>query len=100
MGYEKTLWFSSSGSLEVLHSLLLKYCQHFSYAGMQARIELANLDHNYNTQRKQATTKDGIYIHVCCTYLLIIFSTYSIVFPKERKSWIAKLILQANNYNT
>ena len=29
---------------------------------MQARTELAILDHNYNTQRKQATTKDGINI--------------------------------------
>ena len=26
---------------------------------MQARIELAILDHNYNTQQKQATAKDG-----------------------------------------
>ena len=27
---------------------------------MQARIELAILDHNYNTNRKQATTKKGM----------------------------------------
>jgi len=26
---------------------------------MQARIELAILDHNYNTNQKQATTKKG-----------------------------------------
>ena len=47
--------------------------QQFSYVGMQARIELAILDHNYNTQRKQATTKDGtkiIILHVC---LICIF---------------------------
>ena len=39
---------------------------------MQARIELAILDHNYNTQRKQATTKDGtkiIILHLCSTYI-------------------------------
>ena len=63
MRYEKTFRFSSYRlTVEVFHSLLLKYCpkrQHFSYVGMQARIELAILDHNYNTQRKQATTKDG-----------------------------------------
>ena len=54
--------FHHTGALEVFHSLLLKYCpkrQHFSYVGMQAHIELAILDHNYNTNRKQATTKEG-----------------------------------------
>ena len=59
---KKLVGFHHTGSLEVFHSLLLKYCpkrQHFSYVGMQARIELAILDHNYNTQHKQATTKDG-----------------------------------------
>ena len=51
--------FQHTGALEVFYSLLLKYCpkrQHFSYKGMQARIELAILDHNYNIKRKQATT--------------------------------------------
>ena len=55
--------FQHTGALEVFHSLLLKYCpkrQHFSYIGMQACIELAILDHNYNTNRKQATTKKGM----------------------------------------
>ena len=55
--------FHHTGALEVFHSLLLKYCpkrQHFSYIGMQARIELATLDHNYNTNRKQAITKKGM----------------------------------------
>ena len=65
---KKLSGFHHTGSLEVFHSLLLKYCpkrQHFSYVGMQARIELAILDHNYNTQRKQATTKDGTDM-LCC----------------------------------
>ena len=57
--------FHHTGALEVFHSLILKYCpkrQHFSYVGMQARIELAILDHNYNTNRKQATTNKGTLI--------------------------------------
>ena len=59
---KKLSGFHHTGSLEVFHSLLLKYCpkrQHFSFVGMQVCIELAILDHNYNTQRKQATTKDS-----------------------------------------
>ena len=38
---KKLTGFHHIGSLEVIHSLLLKYCpkqQHFSYVGMQARI--------------------------------------------------------------
>ena len=61
---KKLTGFHHTGSLEVFHSLLLKYCpkqQHFSYDGMQARIELAILDHNYNTERQQAVTKSGIH---------------------------------------
>ena len=75
---KKLTGFHHTGSLEVFHSLLLKYCpkrQHFSYVGMQARTELAILDHNYNTQRKQATTKDGINIlklHAC-VYVHFVF---------------------------
>ena len=70
---------------------------------MQVRIELAILDHNYNTQRKQATTKDGTkylnYMYVCS----IVFFTkgkarYLIVFPKGRKSWVAKPILEDKDY--
>ena len=66
---KKLTGYHHTGSLEVFHSLLLKYCpkrQHFSYVGMQARIELAILDHNYNTQRKQATTKAGTKLTCVC----------------------------------
>ena len=48
--------FQHTSALEVFHSLLLKYWpkrQHFSYIGMQACIELAILDHNYNTNRNR-----------------------------------------------
>ena len=57
---KKLTGFQHTDALEVFHSLLLKYCpkgQHFSHKGMQASIELAILDQNYNTKRKQATTK-------------------------------------------
>jgi len=59
--------FHHTGALEMFHSLLLKYCpkrQHFRYIGMQAHIELAILDHNYNTNRKQATNKEGKHLDV------------------------------------
>ena len=69
---------------------------------IQARIKLAILDHNYNTQHKQATTKDGtkiVKLHVC----LIVYFTdgkarYLIVFLKGRKSWVAKPILEEKDY--
>ena len=51
---KKLTGFHHTGSLEVFHSLLLKYCpkrQHFSYVGMQARIELTIFDHNYNEHK-------------------------------------------------
>ena len=97
--------FHHTGSLKVFHSLLLEYCpkrQHFGYVGMQVCIELAILDHNYNTQCKQATTKDGtkiIILHLC---LMCIFTEgkarYLIVFLKGRKSWVAKPILEEKDY--
>ncbi|XP_063969971.1 uncharacterized protein LOC129284132 [Lytechinus pictus] len=49
-----------TGELEVFHNLYLKYCpkrQHFFYPAMLARTQLAVLDHNFNTGRKQATIK-------------------------------------------
>ena len=69
--------FHHTGSLEVFHSLLLKYCpkrQHFSYVGMQARIELAILDHNYSTQRSKQLPKlvqNYIVFNLFMLYILI-----------------------------
>ena len=54
--------FNHTDELEVYHSLYNKYCpkrQHFSYAGMVARSQLAILDHNSGAQSLQATTKKG-----------------------------------------
>ena len=73
---KKLTGYHHTSSLEVFHSLLLKCCpkrQHFSYVGMQTRIELAILDHNYNTQHKQATTKAGKN-HMCNNiYVTMLF---------------------------
>ena len=53
--------FQHTSALEVFHSVLLTHKrQHFSYVGMQAHIKLPILDHIYNTNRKQATTKKGM----------------------------------------
>ena len=63
---EKLDQFHHTSSLEVFHSLLLKYYpkrQHFSYDGMQAHIKLAILDQDYNTQQHQAVTKSDLFCH-------------------------------------
>lgn len=47
------------GSLEVYHSLMTKYCpkrQEFDLEQMSARVTLAVLDHNHNTERQQRIT--------------------------------------------
>ena len=67
---------------------------------MQARIELAILDHNYNAQCKQATAKDGINISKLHVYMLNLEgkARYLVVFPKGRKLWVAKPILEGKDY--
>lgn len=54
--------YHHTGSLEVFHSLLLKYApkrKHFCYQGMIARTQLAIMDHNLNCERSQATVTKG-----------------------------------------
>ena len=54
--------FFHTGSLEVFHSLLNKYCPkrlHFSLHGMVARTQLAVLDYNSGANVEQAKTKTG-----------------------------------------
>ena len=54
--------FCHTGKIEVYHSMMLKYCskrEHYSYKGMVARTQLAALDNNANTGRKQARIKEG-----------------------------------------
>ena len=47
-----------------------RYTSNFSYDGMQACIELAILDHSYNTQCQQATTKFDLFITI---YLIKLY---------------------------
>ena len=83
--------FCHTGQLEVYHSMLLKYApkrQHFSYAGMVCRTQLAAIDHNYHLGRKQATTHSGE-------------KRYNVVYPKtssHSKNWVAKTIKQRKEY--
>ena len=70
------------------HSLLLKYCSkrlHFGYKVMIAQTQLAALDHNNNVDRSQATTAHEQ-------------KRYKVVFPKAKKQWIAKPIMEPKSY--
>ena len=85
--------FHHTGNLEVYHSLLLKYApkrQHFSYKGMVARTQLAVIDHNSNTGRKQATVMNGNKQGA---------KRYKVVFPKGRKKWVAKPVLARKSFS-
>lgn len=49
-----------TGSLEVYHSIILKYAEkrlHFTYDSMRARAQLAVMDNNNNLGRPQAKTQ-------------------------------------------
>lgn len=72
--------------------MMLKYCpkrQHFSHKGMIARAQLAALDHNHNCSRKQAVVKHGSALGSL---------RYNLVFPKVRKTWMAKPIKEEKSY--
>ena len=80
--------FCHTAQLEVFHSLLTKYCpnrQHFSYMGMNVRMQLAILDHNYNIERLQATTLQGQ-------------ARFKQVSPKSQKHWVAKAIKEDEKF--
>ena len=84
--------FCHTGNLEVFHSLITKYCpkrQHFSYKGMQARAQLAVLDHNTNVGRKQAIRKKGTQAGQL---------RYKQVFTKRRKTWVVKPLKEPKSY--
>ena len=74
------------------HSLLLKYVPkrlHFSYKGMVARTQLAVIDHNSNTARKQATIVKGSKKGE---------KKYKVVFPKGKKKWVAKPVMARRSF--
>jgi len=77
-----------TGSLEVYHSMLLKYApkrQHFHYTGMQSRLQLAALDHNHNVGRDLAKDKFGQPV-------------LNQVFTKARKTWILRNVYTKKQY--
>lgn len=74
--------FSHTGVLEVYHSLFNRWApkrQHFSYAGMLARNQLAVMDFNEGSNLKQAKTKDGV-------------DQFNVLYSKITKNWTAKPI--------
>ena len=84
--------FHHTGDLEVHHSMMLKYCpkrQHFGNEGMIARTQLAALDNNHNCSRKQAVVKQGSSQGSL---------RYNLVFPKGRKTWVVKQIIEGKKY--
>ena len=81
--------FSHTGSLEVFHSLLNKYCPkslHFDYEGMVARCQLAAIDHNHGVDLPQATTKANKL-------------RWKSVFPKHNSQWVKKIIKHKKTKN-
>ena len=74
--------FFHTGSLEVFHSVLNKYCPnrlHFMLEGMIARTQLAVLDYNCGSSNTQATAKDGK-------------RRYKQIFSKVTQNWVVKKI--------
>jgi len=86
---EKLTGFCHTGQLEVYHSMLLKYApkrEHFHFEGMQARLQLAALDHNHNVDRDLAKDKDDNPI-------------VRQVFSKARKEWIVRQVYDKKQYS-
>ena len=85
----KLTGFCHTGQLEVYHSMLLKYApkrEHFHYGGMQARLQLAALDHNNNADRDLVRDSDG---------KPVLRQVYS----KARKSWILRQVYDSKQYD-
>ncbi|XP_045184343.2 uncharacterized protein LOC123542510 [Mercenaria mercenaria] len=84
--------FCHTGNLESYHSLMLKYCPkrlHYSMAVMNARTQLAALDHNFNVNRSQATIKKGQRKGE---------ARYRTECPKMSKEWVAKKVYEEKSY--
>ena len=77
--------FHHTGSLEVYHSMMLNYCpkrQHFGNEEMIARTQLAALDNVAVV--KHGSSQDSLW--------------YNLVFPKVRKTWVVKPIMEEKDY--
>ena len=89
---EKLTEFHHTGALEVYHSLMLKYVpkrEHFSYNGMEARLQLSALDNNFDCNREHAVIKSGMNKGTL---------RYKVKCPKRNKNWVAKPIREAKSY--
>ena len=89
---EKLTEFHHTGTMEVFHSMMLKYLpkqKHFSYKGMVTRTQLAALDHNYNCYRKQAVVKSGANKNQEC---------FKVEKPKRNNNWVCKPIKEEKSY--
>ena len=85
--------FCHTGSLEVYHSMMQKYCpkrQHFCYKGMVARTQLAAIDNNQNAGRKQAVIQKGERSGE---------ARYNQSFPKRHKKWVVKPVMEKKKYD-
>jgi len=81
--------FCHTGSLEVYHSLMTKYCpkrQEFDSEQMSARVTLAVLDHNHNTGRQQRLTSEG---KPC----------FKVAYTKTSSKWVAKPVYDPKSYD-
>ncbi|XP_019640935.1 PREDICTED: uncharacterized protein LOC109482594 [Branchiostoma belcheri] len=84
----KLTGFHHTGDLEVFHNMLLKYTPkrlHFWYMSMMGRMKLAVLDHNYNVDREQATTKEGE-------------KRWDTSWRKRTKAWTARRVYEGKTY--
>ncbi|XP_069833049.1 uncharacterized protein [Dendropsophus ebraccatus] len=87
--------FCHAGDMEVFHSHILKYrskWQHFGIDGVQARIQLAALDHNENINRIQAASQ-----HTLKSSRAVGAECYNATNAKARKEWLARAIYEPTN---
>ena len=75
--------------MQVFHSVMTKYVPkriHFSRAGMEARTQLAALDHNFNVGRHQAKTTSGELL-------------YKSQFSRHKGYYVAKKVYVEKSYD-
>ena len=85
-----------TGELEVFHGAMLKYCpkrQAFDFLTMQGRTQLAILDHNLNTQRKQAVVH-----HPRRGSSEAGALRFKLVWSKSTKRWVLKQVREERKY--
>ena len=82
--------------LEVFHSMLLTYApkrQEFGYPQMEARMQLAAMDHNSNVNRQQA-----VVTHPRQGSAAAGTVRHSVVWSKATAQWVVKPIREMKSY--